>query len=59
MFVAIDRTSKFAYVEPHEKSTLGIVAQFLETVIEKVPYTIHTVLTDNGSQFTNPRKPKV
>ena len=24
-----------------------------------MPYTIHTVLTDYGSQFTNPRKPKV
>ena len=59
IFVAIDQTSKFAYVELHEKSTGAIAAQFLETVIEKVPYAIHTVLTDNGSQFTNPRKPKV
>ena len=59
MFVAIDRTSKFAYVELHEKSTREIAAQFLETLVVQVPYTIHTVLTDNGSQFTNPRKPKV
>ena len=59
MFVSIDRVSKFAYVELHDKSTRGIAAQFLKTVIEKVPYSIHTVLTDNGSQFTSPRKPKV
>ena len=24
-----------------------------------MPYTIHTILTDNGSQFTNSRNPKV
>ena len=59
MFVAIDRTSKYAYVELHKKSTIEIVAQFLENLIETVPFTIHTVLTDNGSQFTNPRNPKV
>ena len=59
MFVAIYRVSKFAYVELHDKSTRGIAAQFLETVIETVPYSIHTVLTYNKSLFTNPRKPKV
>ena len=59
MFVAIDRTSKFAYVELHVKSTRAVAAQFLKTLIEKVPYTIHTVLTDNRSQFTNPRIPNV
>ena len=47
MFVVIERTSKFAYVELQEKSTRDIVAQFVEKVIEKVPYAIHTVLTDN------------
>jgi transposase InsO family protein len=30
-------------------------AQFLRNVIEAVPYTLHTVLTDNGIQFTNRR----
>ena len=59
MFVAVDRTSKYAYVELHEKATREIAAQFLEKLIENVPFTIHTVLTDNGGQFTNPRNPKV
>ncbi len=59
MFVAIDRTSKYAYVELHDKSTREVAVQFIETLIEKVPYTIHTILTDNGSQFTNSRNPKV
>lgn len=43
LFVAIGRTSKFAYAELHDKA--GKMAA--------VPYTIHTVLTDNGIQFTN------
>ena len=59
MIVAIDQTSMFAYVELHEKFTRDIARQFLKTLIEKVPYAIHTVLTDNGSQFTNPRKSKM
>ena len=53
LFVAIDRTSKFAYVEMHQKAGKMIAAQFLRNLIVAVPYTIHTVLTDNGVQFTN------
>ena len=54
LFVAIDRTSKFAYVELHAKATTVISKQFLENLVAVVPYTIHTVLTDNGIQFTDP-----
>jgi len=53
LFVAIDRTSKFAYVELHEKAGKMIAAQFLRNLIAAVPYRVHTVLTDNGIQFTN------
>jgi RNA-directed DNA polymerase len=53
LFVAIDRTSKFAYVELHEKAGKMAAAQFLRNLIAAVPYAIHTVLTDNGIQFTN------
>ena len=53
LFVAIDRTSKFAYVELHEKAGKMVAAQFLRNLIEAVPYKIHTILTDNGIQFTN------
>jgi hypothetical protein len=28
-------------------------AQFLRNLITLVPYKIHTILTDNGQQFTN------
>ena len=54
MFVAIDRTSKFAFAELHERATRRIAADFLRRLIEAVPYRIHTVLTDNGTHFTTP-----
>jgi transposase-like protein len=53
LFVAIDRTSKFAYAELHEKAGKMAAAAFLRNLIAIVPYAIHTVLTDNGIQFTN------
>ncbi|MCW5734178.1 MAG: IS481 family transposase [Enhydrobacter sp.] len=54
LFVAIDRTSKFAFVELHEKATTRIAADFLLHLIAAVPYKIHTILTDNGIHFTTP-----
>ena len=54
LFVAIDRTSKFACVELHEKATRRIAGDFLRHLIAAVPYRVHTVLTDNGTHFTTP-----
>ena len=54
MFVAIDRVSKFAFAELHERATRRVAADFLRKLIELVPYKIHTVLTDNGIHFTVP-----
>jgi transposase InsO family protein len=53
LFVAIDRTSKFAYAELREKANRLTAADFLEALIKIVPYKIHIVLTDNGIQFTD------
>jgi transposase InsO family protein len=53
LFVAVDRTGKFAYAERHEEANKMIAAQFLRNLIAAVPYTIHTVLTDNGIPCTN------
>jgi transposase-like protein len=53
LFVAIDRTSKFVYTEFLEKAGKMQAAQFLRNLIALVPYKIHTILTDNGVQFTN------
>lgn len=58
LFVAIDRTSKLAYVELLEKYGKAEAAQFLRNLIKIVPYHIHTILTDNGIQFTNRKMDK-
>ena len=47
LFVAIDRTSKFAYGELHEKANRWIATDFLKALIKAVPYKIHTVLTNS------------
>ena len=54
MFVAIDRASKFAFVELHDRATRRNASEFLRRLIKAVPYKVHTVLTDNGVQFTTP-----
>lgn len=54
MFVAIDRVTKFAFAELHERATRRTAADFLGRLIEAIPYKIHTVLTDNGTHFTTP-----
>ena len=53
LFVAIDRTSKFAFTRLVKKAGKMAAAQFLRDLIAAVPYRLHTVLTDNGVQFTN------
>ncbi|SAY47130.1 Integrase core domain protein [Komagataeibacter rhaeticus] len=54
LFVVVDRTSKFAFVQLHQKATRRIAGDFLHTLAATVPYRIHTVLTDNGTHFTDP-----
>lgn len=54
MFVAIDRTSKFAYVELHDKAQTATARDFLLRLIDAVAYKIHTVLINNGLHFTTP-----
>lgn len=54
LFVAIDRTSKFAFVQLHEKAARRVAGDFLRALAATVPYRIHIVLTDNGTHFTDP-----
>ena len=50
LYVAIDRTSKFAFVQLVKKT--GSTSAFLVALIAAVPYTIHTVLTEfEGSEI--------
>ncbi|GHU14566.1 hypothetical protein FACS189449_11430 [Alphaproteobacteria bacterium] len=52
LFVAIDRVSKFAYIEVHQRMRKEEATSFLKNLIKAVPYKIHRILTDNGAQFT-------
>jgi transposase InsO family protein len=54
LFVAVDRTSKFAFARLVEQATRRAAGDFLEELIKTVPYHIHTILTDNGTHFTSP-----
>ena len=54
LLVGIDRTSKFAFVELHERVGRRTAADFLHALIKAVPYRVHIVLTDNGTHFTTP-----
>ncbi len=51
LYVAIDRTSKFPFVEVVDRANTMTAVAFLDALAEAVPYMIHTVLTDNGIQF--------
>ena len=53
MFLAIDRVSKFTFVEFYEKAGKMNAAAFLRHAIEAFPYNIHTILTDNGIAFAD------
>jgi len=53
LFVAIDRTSKFAVASLHKTKTQKTAVTFLKLVIETVPYVIQKILTDNGIEYTD------
>ena len=53
MFLAIDRVSKFTYVEFHNSADATTGPAFLRGVVEAFPYKLHTILTDNGVPFAD------
>lgn len=53
MFLAIDRVSKFTYVEFHDQANTTTGPAFLRSVVAAFPYKLHTVLTDNGVPFAD------
>jgi transposase InsO family protein len=58
LFVAMDRTSKVAFAELQPRATKMLAAHFLRRVLAALPYKVHKVLTDNGTQFGNmPHQP--
>ncbi len=55
LYVAIDRTSKFAFVQLVKKTGRTSASAFLEALIAAVPYKIHTVLPTMGSSSPSRR----
>lgn len=52
LFVGMDRTAKFAVAQLVETADRRTAWEFLQHLLEAVPYQVHTILTDN-IQFTN------
>ncbi len=51
LFVGIDRTAKFAVAQLVATADRKTAWEFLQHMLEAVPYQVHTDLTDNGIQF--------
>jgi transposase InsO family protein len=52
-YVAIDRATRFVYLEILPDRRGETATAFLGRFLERFPLTVHTVLTDNGSEFTD------
>jgi transposase InsO family protein len=52
-YVAIDRATRFVYLEILPDRRGETAAAFLGRFLERFPLAVHTVLTDNGSEFTD------
>ena len=51
LFVGIDRTTKYCYAKLYKNQTSFTATSFLKELIEKMPYKMNKILTDNGKQF--------
>ena len=51
-YTAIDEYSRFRYLEAFEEHSTYSSAVFLKHLIEKLPFKIECVQTDNGAEFT-------
>ena len=53
VFVAIDRATRFVHIEIIENRDAITIAACLERFLAAFPHPVHTILTDNGSEFTD------
>lgn len=53
LFVAIDRATRWVYLEVKEDKTARSAAAFLENLARACPIRIRKILTDNGKEFTD------
>ena len=52
-YTFIDEYSRFRYLEAFKEQSTYSSTQFIKHVVEKFPYAIECVQTDNGFEFTN------
>jgi Integrase core domain len=52
-FVAIDRATRYVYVEIQSRRNGETAAGFLKRFLADFPHDVHTILTDNGAEFTD------
>ena len=53
LYVAIDRATRWGYLEARPSQSAKDSRAYMKRVEEKSPFTIQTVLTDNGKSFTD------
>ena len=53
LFVAIDRATRWVYLEVKPDKTAASAAAFLKALVDEAPMTVIKVLTDNGKEFTD------
>ncbi|KAB7619390.1 IS481 family transposase, partial [Alkalilimnicola sp. S0819] len=53
LFVAIDRATRWVYLELRADKSMRAATGFLKQVLAKVPFKVHHVLTDNDKAFTD------
>jgi transposase InsO family protein len=53
LFVAIDRASRWVYLELRRSKSAQAAKGFLDRLIAKAPFKIRTMLTDNDKAFTD------
>ena len=53
LFVGIDRATRWVFMEILASKTAESARAFLKNLVEKAPFSISKVLTDNGKEFTD------
>ena len=53
LFVAIDRATRWVFMEIRASKSAGSARAFLKNLIKKAPFLITKILTDNGKEFTD------
>ncbi len=53
LFVAIDRATRWVFIQVFKSKTAAIARRFLRDLVRACPILIRTILTDNGTEFTD------